>query len=126
MAEQAGGLLDQIVPSIRKTSDLVQEISAASGEQSAGVGQLNTAMNQINQATQQNASASEELAATAEEMRGQAEQLQNLMGFFKLDRVNIVTAGVRKTPVRELNKPQLAFAAAANQEDSAQQQFVKF
>ncbi len=83
LAERAGGLLDEIVPSISKTSDLVQEISAASTEQAAGVGQINEAMEQLNQTTQQNASASEELAATAEEMSSQADQLQELIGFFK-------------------------------------------
>ncbi|MFV0370181.1 MAG: methyl-accepting chemotaxis protein, partial [Azonexus sp.] len=82
LAEQAGGLLDEMVPSIRRTADLVQEIAAASQEQSEGVGQINTAMRQINQATQQNASASEELAATAEEMSGQVNQLHELMEFF--------------------------------------------
>ncbi len=82
--EQAGKLLDEMVPSIKKTSDLVQEIAAASQEQSAGVGQINGAMGQLNKATQQNASASEELAATAEEMGGQAAQLQELMSFFKI------------------------------------------
>jgi len=86
-AESAGKLLGNIVPAISKTSDLVQEISAASEEQSTGVSQINTAMNQLNQITQQNASASEQLAATAEEMSGQAAQLQDLMGFFKLNRV---------------------------------------
>ena len=83
-AESAGKLLGEIVPAISKTSDLVQEISAASEEQSTGVSQINTAMNQLNQITQQNASASEQLAATAEEMSGQATQLQNLMTFFKI------------------------------------------
>ncbi|KUM44669.1 chemotaxis protein [Pseudomonas sp. EpS/L25] len=82
LAERAGTLLDQIVPSIGKTSELVQEIAAASEEQSSGASQINQAMLQLNQITQQNASASEELAATAEEMSGQAEQLQRLMGFF--------------------------------------------
>ena len=52
MAEQAGKLLDEMVPSIKKTSDLVQEIAAASQEQSAGVGQINGAMGQLNKATQ--------------------------------------------------------------------------
>jgi methyl-accepting chemotaxis protein len=83
-AEDAGQLLNAIVPSISKTSDLVQEIAAASQEQSSGVSQINTAMVQMNTLTQQNASASEELAATAEEMTGQAEQLQALMSFFKI------------------------------------------
>ncbi len=73
-----------MVPSIRETSDLVQEITAASQEQSTGVGQINSAMGQLNTSTQQNASASEELAATAEEMSGQAEQLQGLMEFFRI------------------------------------------
>jgi len=85
LAERAGKLLDEMVPSINKTSDLVQEITAASEEQTSGVSQINTAMMQLNQITQQNASASEELAATAEEMSGQAEQLQENMSFFKVD-----------------------------------------
>jgi methyl-accepting chemotaxis protein len=85
LAERAGTLLNEIVPGIAKTSDLVQEITAASQEQSSGVAQVNTAMGQISKATQQGAAASEELAATAEEMSGQAESLQNLMQFFQLD-----------------------------------------
>lgn len=84
ISEQAGKLLTEMIPSIRKTSDLVQEISAASEEQATGLSQISTAMSQLNQVTQQNASASEELAATAEEMSGQAEQLQGLMEFFTL------------------------------------------
>jgi methyl-accepting chemotaxis protein len=84
LSEKAGQLLDAMVPSIKKTSDLVQEIAATSHEQASGVGQINGAMGQLNKATQMNASASEELAATAEEMNGQAAQLQDLMGFFKL------------------------------------------
>ena len=84
LAEQAGRLLDQIVPSITKTSDLVQEISAASQEQAAGVNQINSAVTQLSQTTQQNASSSEELAATAEEMSSQAEQLQQTVAFFKM------------------------------------------
>ena len=74
-----------MVPAIRKTADLVQEISAASSEQSSGVGQINSAVGQLNQTTQQNASSSEELAATSEEMSSQAEQLQQTMTFFKIE-----------------------------------------
>jgi methyl-accepting chemotaxis protein len=93
LAERAGKLLDEMVPSINKTSDLVQEIASASQEQTAGVGQINNAMGQLNKATQQNASASEELAATAEELGGQAGQLQELMGFFSI-------SGHKATPSR--------------------------
>lgn len=84
VAEEAGRLLEQMVPSIRKTADLVEEITAASGEQSGGIGQINDSMGQLDKATQQNASASEELAATAEELSGQAEQLQQAVAFFQL------------------------------------------
>jgi methyl-accepting chemotaxis protein len=84
LADKAGRLLDEMVPNIRRTSNLVQEITAASEEQSAGVGQINAAVTQLSQTTQQNASSSEQLAATAEEMSGQAEQLQQAMSFFKL------------------------------------------
>lgn len=84
LAEQAGSLFDQLVPDIQKTSDLVQEITAASQEQSSGVGQINIAMNQLNQITQQSASSSEELAATAEEMNAQATQLMQLIGYFRV------------------------------------------
>jgi methyl-accepting chemotaxis protein len=84
LAERAGALLDRMVPNIKKTSDLVQEITAASEEQSSGVGQINAAVTQLSQTTQQNASSSEELAATSEEMSSQAEQLQHTMAFFKL------------------------------------------
>lgn len=88
LAEQAGKLLEEMVPSIQKTSDLVQEISAASTEQSAGASQINIAMEQLNSITQQSASSSEELASTSEEMSGQAQQLQQLMTFFKIEQVD--------------------------------------
>ena len=97
LAEKAGHLLFEMVPSIKKTSDLVQEIAAASQEQSSGVGQINGAMGQLNKATQQNASASEELAATAEDMGGQSTRLAELMSFFRLDNGAELRAGVEKT-----------------------------
>ncbi|MDE2395071.1 MAG: chemotaxis protein [Burkholderiales bacterium] len=83
-AERAGRLLDEIVPSIRRTSDLVQEIAAASQDQYQSVALIGGAMGQLGRATQQNASASEELAATSEELLGQAEQLQESVAFFDL------------------------------------------
>jgi methyl-accepting chemotaxis protein len=95
-----------MVPNIRKTSDLVQEITAASEEQSAGVGQINAAVGQMSQTTQQNASSSEELAATAEEMSSQAEQLQQAMAFFRL-------AGSDAAPPRKPARRAPAHPAAA-------------
>jgi len=84
LAERAGQLLDQMVPSIRKTADLVQEISSASREQNTGLEQINLAVSQLAQTTQVNASASEELSSTSEEMSGQAVQLQEMIQFFRL------------------------------------------
>jgi methyl-accepting chemotaxis protein len=84
LAGKAGSLLEVIVPSIQKTSDLVQEIAAASAEQNSGVGQINAALGQISQAVQQNAAASEELASTSEEVSAQAMELQSSMEFFTL------------------------------------------
>ena len=84
IAERSGQLLDELVPRIRKTADLVQEVSAASAEQSSGVAQINRAMSQVDQVTQRNASAAEELASTAEEMAAQAEALQQLVSHFRL------------------------------------------
>ncbi|SDI44822.1 methyl-accepting chemotaxis protein [Propionivibrio dicarboxylicus] len=83
-AEQAGKLLETMLPSIRKTADLVREITAASEEQTTGAGQISQAMTQLNSVTQQNAAASEELSATAEEMNAQAESLKQLMARFKV------------------------------------------
>jgi methyl-accepting chemotaxis protein len=84
VAEQSGGLLAELAPKVRKGSDVVQELSAASAEQAQGVGQVSRAMSQVDQVTQQNASAAEELSSTAEELAAQAETLQQLVGFFKL------------------------------------------
>ncbi len=84
VAERSGHLLAELVPAIKTTADLVQEVSAASQEQSSGVAQINKAMGLVDQVTQRNASASEELASTAEEMSSQAESLQQLMAFFQL------------------------------------------
>lgn len=84
VAEKARNMLDQLVPNIRKTADLVQEISAASREQSNGADQINTAINQLDQVIQQNASASEEMASVAEELTGQAEELQQTISYFTI------------------------------------------
>jgi methyl-accepting chemotaxis protein len=85
VSERAGGFLKEMIPSIYKTSTLVQEIAIASESQSSGLANINSAMSQLSHATQQNASTSEQLAATAEELSDQAEQLQSLIQFFKLE-----------------------------------------
>jgi len=85
LGERSGQLLGALVPSIRKTADLVQEVAAASAEQSSGVSQVNKAMAKVDEVTQRNASAAEELASTAEEMAAQAQALDHLVAFFQVD-----------------------------------------
>jgi methyl-accepting chemotaxis protein len=84
VAERSGQLLTDLVPSIKKTAELVQDVAAASTEQSSGVTQINQAMAQVDTVTQRNASSAEELSSTAEELAAQSEQLQQLMTFFRV------------------------------------------
>jgi methyl-accepting chemotaxis protein len=82
VAVRSGQLLGELVPAIRRTAELVQEVTAASTEQSSGVTQINRAMSQVDSVTQRNASSAEELSSTAEELAAQSEQLQQIMTFF--------------------------------------------
>jgi methyl-accepting chemotaxis protein len=84
IAENAGKQLADMVPEIKRTAELVQEIAAASAEQNAGSDQINTAVQELDKVVQQNAAASEELSATSEELSGQAEQMQEAISFFKI------------------------------------------
>ena len=83
VAEEAGKVLEALVPDIQRTAELVQEISAASGEQRSGSQQVNKALAQLDQVVQQNASQAEEMSSMAEELAGQADTLQDTMSFFK-------------------------------------------
>ena len=84
VAQQAGEMLTKLVPEIKKTAQLVEEISAACREQDIGASQVNQAVQQLDEVIQQNASASEELSATSEELAGQAERLQESISFFRI------------------------------------------
>lgn len=85
LAEETGQRMTDTVPEIDKTSQLVQEISAASIEQNSGVNQVNSAILQLNNITQQNAASSEELATSSEQLSNQADHLRDLVAFFKVD-----------------------------------------
>jgi methyl-accepting chemotaxis protein len=84
-AQVAGEMLAKLVPDIRKTAELVSEISAACREQDIGASQINEAIQQLDKVTQQNASASEEMSATSEELASQAEELQTSIAYFRTD-----------------------------------------
>jgi methyl-accepting chemotaxis protein len=77
--------MQEIVASIRRVSDIIGEISAASTEQSSGVAQVGQAVTQMDEATQQNAALVEQSAAAAESLRQQAQQLVQAVSVFKLD-----------------------------------------
>ncbi|MDH3997251.1 MAG: methyl-accepting chemotaxis protein [Desulfuromonadales bacterium] len=96
IAEKAGGMLQVIVPDIERTAELVQEISAASKEQDSGAEQINLSIQQLDQVIQKNAAATEEMASTSEELSAQAEHLQQMVAVFKLESVNVESAGDRK------------------------------
>ncbi len=84
VAAEAGQMLTRLVPDIKRTAELVEEISAACREQDVGADQINQAVQQLDKVTQQNANASEEMSATSEELAAQAEQLQTTISFFRL------------------------------------------
>ena len=84
IAEQTSTALGEIVGSISKVSDLVEEIAAASNEQATGITQINQGLTQIDQAVQQNTATAEESAAAAEELNGQATQMQQMLSRFQL------------------------------------------
>lgn len=86
IAENAGNMLEKMVPDIQKTAELIQEIAASSSEQDSGAQQISKAVQQLDQVVQQNASASEEMASTSEELSSQSEQLMSTMGFFRVDK----------------------------------------
>jgi len=99
IATKAGELLKVIVPSIKETSQLVQDITIASEEQDTGVNQIGLGMDQLNQVTQQTASASEELASTSESLSDQAQQLQEQIEFFKIDLADADSPGFSEAPL---------------------------
>ena len=85
VADEAGQMLSRLVPDIKKTAELVEEISSACREQDTGAEQVNQAILELDKVTQQNSAASEELAASSEELAAQGEQLQLTMSYFRLE-----------------------------------------
>jgi uncharacterized phage infection (PIP) family protein YhgE len=85
LVDKAGSTMTEVVASVRRVTDIMAEISAASAEQSAGVGQIGEAVQQMDQATQQNAALVEEMAAAASSLRGQAQDLVQAVAVFKLN-----------------------------------------
>ena len=85
LVNQAGATMDEIVSSVRRVTDIMGEISAASAEQEAGIGQINRAITEMDTVTQENAALVEEAAAAAASLQEQASELSNTVSVFKLD-----------------------------------------
>jgi len=136
-ADFAGKALQEMVPSINKTADLVQEIAAASSEQASGVHQINEAIAQVNQTMQHNAAASEELSATSEEMNTQALQLQESVNYFTLESTSLekisnryVSPNKQNTsnagPNKQSGKPNSSLTEHSDSRDDDDDNFVNY
>ncbi|MEI8159241.1 MAG: methyl-accepting chemotaxis protein [Burkholderiales bacterium] len=99
LVDKAGETMTEVVSSIRRVTDIMGEISAASSEQSAGVAQVGEAVTQMDQATQQNAALVEEMAAAASSLKSQAQELVQTVAVFKLGERDF-TASPSKVAVR--------------------------
>jgi methyl-accepting chemotaxis protein len=84
IAQKSGNMLNEIVPDIRKTADLIQEITSASVEMNSGSDQVNNALQQLNQVVQKNAANAEEVAATSEELNSQSINMKELVSYFNI------------------------------------------
>ncbi len=83
MSEKVGRMLSLLVPDIKQTSELVQEITAALAEESAGADQIHSAVEQLNQVIQQNAQAAEEVSSSSDNLASRAGQMDEAIGYFK-------------------------------------------
>ena len=111
-ATNAGKLINDIVPQIQKTAELVHEIDAASNEQARGIDENARAIQQFDQVIQSNSAAAEEMASTSEELTAQAVQMQETIAFFKTE-----TAGAAAMP-RPKGRP-LSFPGAKAKKGAA-------
>ncbi len=129
LVDQAGATMTEVVSSIRRVTDIMGEISAASSEQSTGVAQVGEAVTQMDQATQQNAALVEESAAAAESLKTQAQQLVRVVAVFALapsDTAASAAAGLvvpqveRRGADRAVNVARLPVRAVADEADAAE------
>jgi methyl-accepting chemotaxis protein len=104
LVDTSGKTLEEIVTSVRRVTDIIAEISAASQEQSQGIDQVNRAVAQMDNVTQATAAQTEQVSATAQSLANQSEQLQSLVGRFRLDDARHAPAG-NVVPVETVSPP---------------------
>ena len=107
LVDQAGATMNEIVESVKRVTDIMGEITAASQEQTSGIEQINQAITQMDEVTQQNAALVEEAAAAAESLQDQAANLSQVVSIFKTGD-NHVTAPVAAATPRAKEKTALA------------------
>ena len=112
VAQDAGSMLSRLVPGIKKTAELVEEITSACREQDVGSSQINQAIQQLDKVGQQNASASEQVSSTSEELASQAEQLQSTISFFRIDHGQKTDAAPIDRAVTQLRAKAASMSAA--------------
>ncbi|HSJ49420.1 MAG TPA: methyl-accepting chemotaxis protein [Gammaproteobacteria bacterium] len=105
LVDESGKTLTEIVDSVKKVTDIVAEIAAASQEQSVGIEQVNKAITQMDEVTQQNAALVEEAAAASRSMEDQARRLVETMGFFRVGAAVAKSATLAPAPVAPVAKP---------------------
>jgi methyl-accepting chemotaxis protein len=101
--EKAGNTMQEIVTSVKRVSDIIGEIAAASNEQSAGIEQVNEAIMKMDDVTQQNTALVEEAAAAAESMLEQADELMNAVSVFQLEGESPIKTSQSKSSERRAN-----------------------
>lgn len=111
LVRRAGTTMGEIVGSVQRVTDIMEEISAASQEQSAGIEQVNQTITQMDEATQQNAALVEEATAAARAMEEQAAELSRAVSQFRLSRTT--TSDARPPVVAHRARAPLAFVPAA-------------
>ena len=107
LVDQAGATMSEIVESVRRVTDIMGEISAASQEQTAGIEQINQAITQMDEVTQQNAALVEQAAAAAESLQDQATNLSQIVSVFKLSAHNQMFLPAIPTSLRNADKAAL-------------------
>jgi methyl-accepting chemotaxis protein len=103
LVTQSGATLDQIVGAVKKVTDIVAEIAAASHEQSSGIDQVNKAVMQLDELTQQNAALVEQASAASQAMAEQARQLNERMSAYRVNGDAMALAAA--APSRNVTRP---------------------
>lgn len=122
VAVEAGRIIDKIVPDIRKTNELVQEIIASGREQESGASQINSAVMQLDQVIQQNASAAEELSAMAESLAAQSRSLRDTVSFFNIGAGS--ESGQRKIPMEAAEAERIMYERNARSKTQPKESVV--